>query len=351
MGMSQQFFLLEEEGEFMHEKYRVIQFGVGPIGLRTVEYLSEKHAIEIVGAIDADPRKIGADLGELAGFSEPLGVTVRGDAAEALHELEAHAVILTTASSLGKIHPQVLQIVASGKNVVSSCEELTFPWFSQPEIASDIDRAAKENGVSVLSTGVNPGFLMDFLPLVVSGVCREVRKVIVERIQNAQFRRIPFQKKIGAGLTVEEFNTRVAEGVLRHVGLPESMYMIAAGLGWCLDEASDSIAPVIATERTVTPALTIDPGRVTGVRQIGRAFAQGREVINLVFQATVGEPNPRDRILIEGSPNIEMAIKNGINGDIATCAILVNAIPVLVQAAPGLKTMADIGIIPFLGDC
>ena len=335
----------------MHEKIRVIQFGVGPIGLRTVEYLSEKQSLEIVGAIDADPRKIGADLGELAGFTEPLGVPVCGDAAEALRELEAEVVILTTASSLEKIHPQVLQIVASGKNVVSSCEELTYPWFSQPEIAADIDRAAKENGVSVLSTGVNPGFLMDFLPLVVSGVCREVRKVIVERIQNAQFRRIPFQKKIGAGLTVEEFNARVAEGVLRHVGLPESMYMIAAGLGWCLEEATDSIAPVIAAERIVSPALTIEPGRVTGVRQIGRAFAQGREVINLVFQATVGEPNPRDRIIIEGSPHVELAIKNGINGDIATCAILVNAIPALVRAAPGLRTMADIGIIPFLGAC
>lgn len=179
----------------MHEKIRVIQFGVGPIGLRTVEYLLEKQSLEIVGAIDADPRKIGADLGHLAGFTEPLGVVVRGDPAEALAELEAEVVVLTTASSLEKIHPQVLQIVASGKNVVSSCEELTFPWFSQPEIAADLDRAARENGVSVLSTGVNPGFLMDFLPLVVSGVCREVRKVIVERIQNAQFRRIPFQKR------------------------------------------------------------------------------------------------------------------------------------------------------------
>jgi 2,4-diaminopentanoate dehydrogenase len=333
----------------MHDRLRVIQFGVGPIGLRTVEYLSEKHSLEIVGAIDADPRKIGADLGELAGFTEPLGVQVRGDAAEALKEIDAEAVILTTTSSLEKIHPQVLQIVASGKNIVSSCEELTYPWISQPEIAADIDRAARENGVSILSTGVNPGFLMDFLPLVVSGVCREVRKVIVERIQNAQFRRIPFQKKIGAGLTVGEFNAKVAEGVLRHVGLPESMHMIAAGLGWHLDEATDSIAPVIARGQISTPALTIEPGFVTGVEQIGRAFSHDREVINLIFRATVGEPNPRDRIIIEGSPHIELAIKDGINGDIATCAILVNAIPAVVRAAPGLRTMADIGIVPFVG--
>jgi 2,4-diaminopentanoate dehydrogenase len=335
----------------MHEKIRVIQFGVGPIGLRTVEYLSEKQSLEIVGAIDADPRKIGVDLGELAGFSEPLGVQVCGDAAEVLRDLDAEVVILTTASSLERICPQVLQIVASGKNVVSSCEELTYPWFSRPELATEMDRAARENGVSILSTGVNPGFLMDFLPLVVSGVCREVRKVIVERIQNAQFRRIPFQKKIGAGLSVEEFNARVAEGVLRHVGLPESMHMIAAGFNWCLEEAADSISPVIAEERITTKALTIEPGQVTGVRQIGRAFLEGREVINLVFQATVGERNPRDRIIIEGSPHIELAIKDGINGDIATCAILVNAIPALVKAAPGLRTMADIGIIPFLGSC
>jgi 4-hydroxy-tetrahydrodipicolinate reductase len=311
-----------------------------------VEYLSERPAYEIVGAVDIDPGKIGRDLGELAGLSAPLGVRVSGNARELLEKTPADVVVLTTSSNLGYVKPQILEIVSFAKNVVSSCEELMFPWHTRPEIAREIDDAAGANNVSVLATGVNPGFLMDFLPLVLTGICRNVRKITVERIQDAQFRRLPFQKKIGAGLTLEEFAARVKQGVLRHVGLTESIHLIATGLGWALDRAEDVIAPVIATHRVVTPDLTVEPAQVAGVNQIGRGFKGGEEVITLVFQASVGEPNPRERIVIDGTPHIDLAIKGGVNGDVATCAIIANTIPVVVEAAPGLRTMADVRVIP-----
>jgi 2,4-diaminopentanoate dehydrogenase len=332
----------------MNHKIKVMQYGVGPIGLMTTECLVEKPGLSIVGAIDANPEKIGKDLGVLAGLSKPLGVEVSGDAFSLLRELDADVVILTTTSSLETIRPQIMEIISAGKKVVSSCEELTYPWLTKPEIARDIDEAAKRNGASVLSTGVNPGFLMDFLPLVMSGVCKRVEKIVAERIQDAQFRRLPFQQKIGAGLNLEQFQQKVEAGVLRHVGLVESMHLIASGIGWKLERTEDEIFPVIASEAVVTPDLTVKAGKVTGVRQVSCAYAEGREVIKLIFQATVGEPNPHDRILIEGIPDIELTIKDGVNGDIATCAILVNAIPAVMRAQPGLRTMVDIGLIPFL---
>jgi 4-hydroxy-tetrahydrodipicolinate reductase len=255
--------------------------------------------------------------------------------------------VLTTTSSLEKARPQILEILSYGLPIVSTCEELSYPWDTSPQLSREIDRAAKEHGVAVLGTGVNPGFLMDLLPIVLTGICQQVKAVTVERIQNAQFRRIPFQRKIGAGLTVEQFQQKVKEGTLRHVGLTESMEMIASRMGWKLDRSEDIIEPVIATRRVEAGELAIEPGMALGVSQMGHGYMQGKEVVTLIFRATIGEPEPRDRVRIEGVPVVESVVPGGINGDVATCAITVNAIPVVMRARPGLRTMADIEPITF----
>jgi 4-hydroxy-tetrahydrodipicolinate reductase len=331
----------------MDNKIRVVQYGLGPIGNKITQYLLERDSVQIVGAIDSDPTKLNLDIGELAGSPSAYGVRVTDDPKTLLSKVDADIVVLTTMSSLEDIKSQIIEIVSFGINIVSTCEELSHPWLTNPEIADEIDVAAKMNDVSVLATGINPGFLMDFLPLAMTGICRNVKKVTVERIQNAQFRRIPFQKKIGAGLTVEQFNDKVKEGTLRHVGLTESIHMIAHKIGWKLDKTEDIINPVIATDKVTTADLTIEPGKVTGVNQIGRGYMENKEVITLVFKAAVGEPNPHDRILIEGTPDIDMIIKDGINGDIATCAITVNAIPAVIKAPAGLRTMSNIETISY----
>jgi len=331
----------------MNKKIRVVQYGLGPIGCRSVQYLAERGHFDLVGAIDSDERKVGVDVGELAELPKALGLHVTDDSTNLLREVDAEVVVLTTTSSLEQIRPQVLEIISCGKNVVSTCEELMYPWLTNPSLAKEIDVAAREQGVSVLSTGVNPGFLMDFLPLVMTSVCRDVEKVTVERIQDAQFRRLPFQKKIGAGLSEREFEERVKAGNLRHVGLTESMHLLASGLGWKLDRTEDIIEPVIASQKVITANLTIEPDRALGVNQIGRGYIGDKNLITLVFRATIGESEPRDRVLIQGTPSIDMAIEEGVNGDTATCAIIVNAIPVVIQAPAGLRTMADINPISF----
>ena len=331
----------------MGRKIRVVQYGLGPIGCQSVRYLIERAHFDLVGAVDSDPQKVGVDVGALAGLKSSLGLSITADSTKLLSEREVDIVVLTTSSSLEQIRPQIIEIVNFGKNVVSTCEELMYPWLSSPSVAKEIDSAARENNVSVLSTGVNPGFLMDFLPLVMTSICRDVKKVTVERIQDAQFRRLPFQEKIGAGLSLQEFEERVRLGNLRHVGHTESMHLVASGLGWKLERTQDDVEPVVASEPVVTQNFTIEPGRVLGVNQIGRAYVDSKEVITLVFRASIGEPDPRDRILIQGNPQIDMAITEGVNGDTATCAIVVNAIPVVLQAPPGLRTMADVTPISF----
>lgn len=331
----------------MQNKIKVIQYGLGPIGNKITQYLSERPVFEIVGAIDIDPNKFNVDVGVLAGLTQPLGVTVTNNFKALTDKVDADIVVLTTTSSLEKLQPQVMEILSSGINIVSTCEELSYPWLTNPEIASEIDEKAKEYNVSVLGTGVNPGFLMDLLPIVMTGVCRDVEKVTIERIQDAQFRRIPFKKKIGASLTVEQFDQKVKEGTLRHVGLTESMHMIASKLGWKLDKTEDNINPVIANNRVETPGMVIEKGQVLGVEQLGYGYVNGEALLTLVFRAAIGQEDPRDRVIIKGSPDIDMKVDGGVNGDIATCAMIVNSIPVVINALPGLKTMADIQPVSF----
>ncbi len=315
----------------MSESIRVLQLGLGYIGLAVHEILKERSGFEIVGLVDTDPAKAG----DLPGYRVSAGVS------EALAETSAQVAVLTTTSRMESITPQVLELVSQGLSVVSTCEELVYPWDSHPNQAAEIDTAAREHGVAVLSTGVNPGFLMDFLPTVISRVARRVDSVLVERYQDAAPRREAFQRKIGAGLTVERFQARVAEGNFGHAGLTASVQLLAAGLGWRLDNTAETIEPVIADRALETAYLSIAAGQVAGVYQVGTGTMGDREVIRLVFRAAVGEPQSFDRLRLEGDPPLE-SVLGGVAGDVATGAITVNAIPLVLGLPPGLRTMADL---------
>jgi hypothetical protein len=251
---------------------------------------------------------------------------------------------VTTVSSLKAFEPQLASLAQRKLPVVSTCEELAFPWRRQPELAQRIDRLCRDHGIACVGTGVNPGFLMDYLPAVLTGLCQKVTGVRVWRIQDASVRRIPFQQKIGAGLTTQQFEAKVRDGSLRHVGLPESVDFIAARLGWPLDKTTESIEPVMAEQAVTTGYQPIAQGMVRGVYQVGRGFVGRDEVITLTFRAVVGEPESYEEIRIEGDPTFRSRIAGGINGDIATCAVTLNVVRSILAVAPGLKTMADLPV-------
>jgi 4-hydroxy-tetrahydrodipicolinate reductase len=250
-----------------------------------------------------------------------------------------------TSSSFKEVYAQLTRVVRAGVNIVSTTEELSFPWRKEPELSAELDKLAKEHKVTVLATGVNPGFLMDTWPLAMTAVCEEVKKVKVVRIQDASPRRLPFQQKIGAGRTLEEFKKLVAAGTLRHVGLAESIAMIAAGLGWELDDIRDEIEPIVAESEVRSQYLTVKPGQAAGVKQIGRGLKDGQELITLDFQAYLGARESYDAVYITGTPNMEVVIKGGTHGDIATAAIAVNAVHRVLEAPPGLVTMKDLPLV------
>lgn len=322
----------------------ILQVGLGPLGIKIYQYIQDKSSLQTIAALDINPDLLHRDLSVLSGH-EASGLMIQNSMNDIDVLDKIDIAIVTTTSSLEKIESQISEIIDYGIPVISTCEELTFPWSTFPEISQRLDNLAQAKGVAILSTGVNPGFLMDTLPSLLSGVCKEVNHVTVHRFQDARTRRIPFQKKIGAGLSLDAFESKKQDGSLRHVGLTESMHFIADAMGWTIDHTEDVISPVIADHDIETEALTISKGHAMGVRQEGRASFNGQEKIKLIFEAAVGSGRSFDEVIISGQPNIHSKIDGGVHGDIATCSIVLNAIPTVLKAAPGLRTMKDVGIV------
>ena len=331
----------------------IMQVGLGPIGLELARFIGQRGGLKLVAAVDVDPALSSRCLAEIAEADVDPSLRIEADLAAALARcgdgLRGGVALVATGSSLEAVAPTILELVDSGLHVVSSCEQLSYPWKTLPQLACRIDGAARDRGVAVLGTGVNPGFLMDLLPVALSGVCRQVRHVYVERCQDAAQRRLPFQKKVGAGLDRGAFEARVKQGTLRHVGLSESMHMIAAALGWGVDRVEDIVEPVLAQTPVHAGAERIPAGHARGVLQTGRAFIADREVIRLIFRAAVGEPRSYERIRFDADPPVDLQIDGGIHGDVATTAMLINATGAIAHAAPGLRTMIDIAPPPSWG--
>jgi hypothetical protein len=328
----------------LKKKIRAIQYGVGPIGASIVRLMREKFAIEIIGAIDTDPAKVGRDLGEVVGATDaPWGVKISDDASHVLGQA-ADVVIHSTSSALPKVMEQLLACLEAESCVVSTCEELSYPYRTYPELATRLDTAAKEWGVALVGTGVNPGFVLDKLLITLAAVSQHIEHASGRRVVDAAKRREPLQRKIGAGMALDEFREKVAAGIIKHVGLPESVAMVADSLNLNVNEITETIDPVVANERVQTQYLTVEAGQAAGVHQIARGLSNGKELIHLELQMYVGAKQPSDTVALLGHPNISLTILGGSPGDIATASVVVNSIPVILDAPAGLRTARDLPI-------
>ncbi|MCP3979287.1 MAG: dihydrodipicolinate reductase [bacterium] len=325
---------------------RVVQYGLGPIGVECVRTLLERgEPGTLVGAVDIDPQKVGLDVGRLLGRTDPVGVTVTDDAGAVLRETDPDVVLHTSSSFLDRAAGQLEACIRAGAHVVSSCEELLYPYDRHPEISRRLDALAREHGVGVLGTGVNPGYVMDSLALMATGVCRSVRHVRAVRVVDAALRRLPLLRKVGAGLTPEQFQAKKAAGGFGHIGLVESLRLVAAGLGLTLDRVDEQLHPVPAASEIVTPEVTVAAGAVAGIHHTAAGFVDGDERVKLDLEMYAGAPDPHDAVVVLGDPPVDLLIRGGVFGDTATVAVLLNAIPRVAEAAPGLLTMADIPLL------
>src|SRR5687768_15115303 len=328
---------------------RVVHFGLGPIGAGIVKQVAERKGFKIAGAVDIDPAKVGKDLAEVAGAGRPLKVKVSDDAKKTIKAARPDVVVLCTSSSMKGVLGQIEAILKLKVPIVSTTEELAYPTRANMRYARAIHQLAKKAKVAVLGTGVNPGFVMDALPIMLTGVCERVDAIRVDRIQDARIRRLPFQQKIGAGLTREQFQKKVDDGSVRHVGLAESVSMIAEALGWKLTRITDEIHPKIASDTVASEFLAVDAGYVCGIVQDGVGYRGDAAVITLHMEAYLGAPESYDSVEIVGSPAITSKVAGGVHGDIATASIVVNSLPKILEVAAGLHTMRDMPLPSFYG--
>ncbi len=328
---------------------RVLHIGLGPIGAAVVRQVATRPGLKAVGAIDIDAAKVGRDLGEVVGLDRRLRVAVSDNLRAVVKATRPDVAVLCTSSSLKKVWPQIEAVLALKLPIVSTTEELAYPWWNQKALSKKIDAAARKAKVAMVGTGVNPGFTMDALPITLTGVCQEVTSITVNRIQDARSRRLPFQQKIGCGLTPSQFQARVDAGTVRHVGLTESIAMIAGAMGWTLDRVTDQIQPVVSTEGIASPLLTVAPGQVCGLIQDGIGYVGGAPIITLHMEAYLGAPESYDSVDIKGTPTLSMKIAGGVHGDVATASIAVNSIPKVMAAPPGLHTMRTLPIPSWFG--
>jgi 2,4-diaminopentanoate dehydrogenase len=320
---------------------KVLHVGLGPIGVAVLKQVARHAACTVGGAVDLDPEKAGRDIGEVIG-GRRIGVKVSDDLSAAIKSVKPDVAVVSTSSSLKATAATLETLLRAKIPIVSTTEELVYPVQAHAALAKKIDAAARRARVAVLGTGVNPGFVMDALPIALTAVCESVTSIHVDRVQDARIRRGPFQKKIGAGMSVEEFAVAVKAGTVRHVGLAESLSMIADAVGWKLDRITDEIQPKVATEAIAGGEVHVAPGQVAGIVQDGVGYRKGKALITLHMEAYLGAPESYDAVRIAGSPPLSMKFDGGIHGDIATASIVVNSIPKVIAAPPGLRTMRDL---------
>ncbi len=326
----------------MKKKIRIAQFGLGPIGVECLKLAASRSWAQIVGGIDIAPDKLGMDLAEVTGSNALRGKRV----VASLEELEEKPDLIfhTAVSRLRPAFQQLEPILINGINVVSSCEELLFPGLREPKMAAKLDRICRESGARLVGTGVNPGFVMDFLPLCLTTVSRDIRAIHVQRVVNASRRREPLQRKIGSGLEPVEFQRQLQAGQAGHAGLKESLALIAHALGWRIGKIKEQGEPVVA-ERTIrTQYLQVRPGQTCGLHQRAEAIVDGQVQLTLDLKMFLGARNEHDAIQIKGDPPLALTIHGGVAGDQATVAALVNTAPRLLRAQPGLSLVTDLAL-------
>ncbi len=322
----------------------VIHFGLGPIGQAIGKTVADEPRLISIGAVDIDPHLQHHKLHEICDAELPE-LPIVGSLAD-VKAPEGAVVLQATVSKLTQARDQLIEAIARGYNVVSTCEELVWPWDDQPDLARELDEAARKAGVTLLGVGINPGMVMDTLPALIARITSSIDAVYVARYVDVLERRIPLQEKMGLGKDPAWVQAQLDRGQIGHVGLKSSLQMLAAGLGWELDVVSIESRPIVAEQAIESGLGWIEPGQCIGIRQKAMGYIAGapRIILELIMEAGV-DGGSRDETIIDGDQSLHMHL-SGVHGDKATAALIVNQALYVPAMPPGLQTMLSAPILP-----
>jgi 4-hydroxy-tetrahydrodipicolinate reductase len=331
----------------MQDKLKVAVLGTGQMGSGIVRLLLRKQGVEIVGVYGRRADRAGVDVGEAIGLDEKMGIALSADLPAMLSSTTPAVVIQATCSKVEQAADEIKIAVQRGANVISIAEEMAYPSYEAPGLAEEIHALAMQNKVTVLGTGINPGFVLDLLVICLTGVCYKVESITAKRVNDLS----PYGPSVlqtqGVGITPEAFRNGVEDGsVVGHFGFPESISMIARALGWTIDKIEQTRDPIISKVHRETAFVKIKPGLTAGCTHTATGYMDGKPVIHLIHPQQVHpqleEVQTGDYIEIKGEPGVKFASGPEIPGGIGTIALAVNMIPQVVTSLPGLKTMADL---------
>jgi len=310
--------------------------------------LRKSKTLKLVGVLDTNLELVGKDVGIVLG-KKKIGVMVSSEPEKLLDEALPDVVVLATDSFVENILEQIELVIKKHVHLITIAEEMAYPFYTHPEVSSLIDSLARRYGVTVLGTGINPGFVLDTLIITLSGVCKEVRKIKAKRVNDLSPFGPTVMKTQGVGTTIEEFNEGLKNGeIVGHIGFQQSIRMIADALGWELEKIEEIREPIISSVLRETKYVKVEPGMVAGCRHIGKGYMNGEVVIELEhpqqIRPELEDVETGDYIIIEGEPNINLCIKPEIPGGIGTIAIAVNMIPIAIKHSPGFYSMKDFPI-------
>ena len=333
----------------MDDLIRVLVLGTGQMGAGVARLLLKKQGLRLVGALGRRSEQSGMDLGRVIGLDSELGIRIDTDLEGVIARTRPNVAIHTTCSTMADAKGEILGLARNGVNVISIAEEMAFPTADLMEPASEIDRLAAHHGVAVLGTGINPGFVLDTLVIVLSAVCSNIESIVAERVNDlAPFGPTVLQDQ-GVGLTPEAFTKCVDAGtVVGHIGFAQSIHMIADSVGWEIDRIDETREPIVSTVARATPFVKVEPGQTAGCLHRAVAYRNGRPVITLNHPQQI-HPHAEgietgDRIEIRGTPAVNLSGSPEIPGGEGTVALAVNMIPRVLNATPGLHNMADLPV-------
>ncbi len=333
------------------ENIRVAIWGFGAMGSGIAKVLMRKKGVVITGVCDIHPQRVGKSIYEIAGVergSRP-DVKVSPDIEKVAARGNADICVIATDSFTKKAFPKIKLVVENGINVISTAEEMSYPRAQNPALADEMDKLAKANGVSILGTGINPGLMMDLLAICLTGCMTDVESVQCKRVNSLSPFGPAVMEEQGVGLTVDAFEKGVADGSLAgHVGFAESVGMIAEALGWNVEKFEQQMKPIVTSVDRKSPYGFAKAGDVAGVNMTGQGYVDGAVRIDMIHPQQI-EPelegtHTGDYISLKGTPEVNMQIRPEVNGGIGTIAMIVNMIPHVINAKPGLKTMLDLPV-------
>ena len=333
------------------ENVKVAIWGFGAMGSGIAKVLLRKKGVDIVGVCDIHPERVNRSIYDILGVEKNgrPDVVVCSEIEKVVHDANCDICVLATDSFTRKAFDKIKYVVGQKVNVISTAEEMSYPKAQEPELAAEIDRLAKANGVSVLGTGINPGLMMDLLAICLTGCMTDVESVTCRRVNSLSPFGPAVMEEQGVGLTVDAFNKGVADGTLAgHVGFAESVGMIAEALGWKVDKFEQQMKPIVTSVDRKSPYGFAAAGDVAGVNMTGQGYVDGEVKIDMIHPQQI-EPEMEgthtgDYIVLKGTPEVNMAIKPEVDGGIGTIAMVVNMIPHVINARPGLKTMLDLPV-------